>query len=203
MSSKIKKGTLAAIVGVLAATTLYSITPQDESGRTVQVTLAPDGEPTIKHVSGPQYLRAYLDIAGVATACDGITGGVKPGKVYTEAQCAAMLDKALVEHAQPVMDCSPALRQPGRDWQRVAAVSHAYQFGVAGWCTSTARRLIEQGKIAEGCNDLTRWNKARQGGVLQFSNGVQRRSMRRMEYCRTGLPGYPVETLQARLKPWK
>lgn len=203
MSSKIKKGSLAAIVGVLAATTLYTITPQDESGRTVQVTLAPDGEPTITHVSGPQYRRAYLDIGGVATACDGIAQRIKLGQVYTEAQCTAMLDKALVEHAQGVMDCSPALRQPGRDWQRVAAVNHAYQFGVAGWCTSTAHRLIEQGKIAEGCNDLARWNKVRQGGVLQFSNGVQRRSMRRLEYCRTGLPGYPVETLQARLKPWK
>lgn len=195
---RFKKGTLAAIVGISAALTLFSITPKDESGRTVSVSIATDGEPAIKHVSGQQYLRSYLDIAGVPTACDGITKGVRLGQVYTEAQCTMMLQRELAIHAQGVMDCSPALHADGKTWQRVAAVSHGYQFGVAAWCTSTARRLIEQGKIAEGCADLSRWNKA--GG--RVSNGVQRRSYRRMEYCRTGLPGYPEATLQARLKPW-
>ncbi len=196
--SRLKKGTLAAIVGVSAALTLFTITPTDESGRKVAVTIAPDGAATVKHVSGPQYLRSYLDIVGVATACDGITKGVRIGQVYTEAQCTMMLERELAIHAQGVMDCSPALRAEGRSWQRVAAVSHAYQFGVSAWCTSSARRMIEQGKIADGCADLVRWNKA--GG--RVSNGVQRRSYRRMEYCRTGLPGYREATLQARLKPW-
>lgn len=197
-ASKFKKGTLAAIVGVSAALVLFTNTPQEESGRKVSVKLAADGTPDIKHVSGPQYLRTYLDIAGVATACDGITRDVKRGQVYTQAECARLLDRELTIHAQGVMDCSPALQQSGRDWQRIAAVDHGYQFGVTGWCTSKARRLIEQGHIAEGCADLLRWNKA--GG--RFSNGVQRRSYRRMEYCRTGLPGFPATTLQARLKPW-
>lgn len=197
--SKLKKGSLAAIVGVLAATVLYTTTPHEESGRTVTVTLSADGTPDIRHVSGPQYLRTYLDIVAVPTACDGITRDVKRGQVFTQAECARLLDRELTIHAKGVMDCSPALHKPGRDWQRIAAVNHGYQFGVAGWCNSTARKLIEQGHIAEGCADLARWNKA--GG--RFSNGVQRRSYRRMEYCRTGLPGFPAETLQARLKPWK
>lgn len=196
--TKLKKRTLAAVVGITAAAILYSTTPQQESGRKVSVTISADGTATIKHISGPQYLKAYRDIAQVPTACDGITKGVRMGQVYTEAQCSALLERELVEHATDVMACSPALRQEGRDWQRVAAVDHGYQFGVAAWCTSTARRLIEQGKVAEGCADLLRWNKA--GG--RVSNGVQRRSYRRMEYCRTGLPGYPASTLQARLKPW-
>lgn len=197
-ASRLKKGTLAAIVGIGAAAVLYSTTPQQESGRTVTVVLAENGTPSIRHVRGPQYFHAYLDIAGVPTACDGITKGVRMGQRYTEAECSALLDRELTTHAKGVMDCSPALRQPGRDWQRVAAVDHGYQFGVKGWCTSSARRLIEQGKIAEGCADLLRWNKA--GG--RVSNGVQRRSYRRMEYCRTGLPGYPEATLKARIKPW-
>lgn len=198
-ASRFKKGTLAAVVGAAAALVLYSTTPQQESGRKVSVAIADDGVATIRHISGPQYLRAYRDIAGVPTACDGITKGVVMGQVYTEAQCAVLLERELVIHAEGVMACSPALRQPGRDWQRIAAVDHGYQFGVNAWCTSTARRLIEQGKIGEGCADLLRWNQA--GG--KFSNGVQRRSFRRREYCRTGLPGFPVATLQARLKPWK
>lgn len=198
-----RKGTLAAIVGSLAALVLLTSTPQNESGRTVAVKLAPDGAATVTHISGPQYLRAYLDIAGVATACDGITAGVRLGQVYTEAQCAALLDRALADHAEGVMHCSPALRASGRDWQRVAAVDHAYQFGVAAWCTSSAHNLIEAGKVADGCAALLLWNKARIKGVLQFSNGVQRRSHRRQEYCLTGMAGFPVETLQARLARWK
>lgn len=197
--NRFKKGTLAAVVGLSAAAVLYSSTPLQESGRKVDVVIADDGTALVRHVSGPQYLRAYRDIAGVPTACDGITKGVRLGQVYTEAQCNALLERELVIHAEGVMACSPALRKDGRDWQRIAAVDHGYQFGVSGWCTSTARRLFEQGRIAEGCADLLRWNKA--GGCV--SNGVQRRSYRRMEYCRTGLPGFPAETLQARLKPWK
>lgn len=197
--SKLKKGTLAAIVGMAAAAMLYSTTPEQESGRKVSVEIAADGTASVRHVSGKQYLRAYRDIAGVATACDGITKGVKIGQVYTEAQCNALLERELVVHAEGVMRCSPALAREGTVWLRVAAVDHGYQFGVAAWCGSTARRLIEQGRIAKGCADLLRWNKA--GG--RFSNGVQRRSYRRMEYCRTGLPGYPEATLQARLKPWQ
>jgi lysozyme len=199
---KFRKGTLAAIVGSLAAATLLTITPQDESGRKVAASVAPDGVATVTHVSGPQYLRAYLDIAGVPTACDGITAGVRMGQVYTEAQCGALLERELTRHAEGVMRCSPALRQAGRDWQRVAAVTHAYQFGIAAWCTSTAHDLIEAARIEDGCDVLPAWNKARRGGVLRFSAGVQRRSQRRREYCRTGLDGAPVETLQARLARW-
>lgn len=197
-ANRFRKGTLAAIVGLGAAAILFSSTPLQESGRKVSVSITDDGTASVRHVSGPQYLRAYRDIAGVATACDGITKGVKMGQVYTEAECDALLERELVEHAEGVMRCSPALVKDDNDWRRIAAVDHGYQFGVAAWCGSTARRLIEQGRIADGCADLLRWNKA--GG--RFSNGVQRRSYRRMEYCRTGLPGFPASTLQARLKPW-
>lgn len=201
--SRFRKGTLAALIGSTAAIATYNITTIEESGRTVEVQLASDGTPTIRHVNGPQYLTAYLDIAGVATGCDGIADGVKIGQRFTEAQCNALLDKQLISKAQGVMACSPALGQPGRDWQRVAAVTHAYQFGVAGWCTSTAHKLIEQGKIAEGCSALLLWDKVRIKGVLTPVAAVRKRSGRRMEYCRTGLPGYPVETLAARRAAWQ
>jgi lysozyme len=197
-----RKGTLAAIVGSLAAITLFTITPKDESGRAVKVELAPDSSPKITHVSGAQYLAAYLDVAGVATACDGVTTSVRIGQRFTPTQCVALLDRELIRHAEGVMHCSPALGQPGRDWQRVAAVSHAYQFGVARWCSSSAHDLIERGKMAEGCAALLLWSKAKVGGVLRPVEGVMRRAHRRQEYCRTGLPGFPVDTLQARLSRW-
>jgi lysozyme len=202
-ASALKKGTLAAVVGAVAAAALLSMTPADESGRKVVVVVDPDGSAVVKHVSGRQYLNAYLDIAGVATACDGITRGVKLGQSYTEAQCAALLERELVVHAQGVMSCTPSLNAPERTWQRVAAVSHGYQYGVAAWCGSTAKKLIDAGKITAACDEFPKWNKARVGGKLVPVRGLELRGQRRREYCRTDQPGYPLGTLQQRLERWR
>ncbi len=61
--SMAKKGTLAAVIGSLAAALALTMTPEEESGRKVKVDMAADGTATVDHVRGKQYLRAYLDIA--------------------------------------------------------------------------------------------------------------------------------------------
>lgn len=180
------KGTLASVVGLAAAIGLLTHTPAEESGRTVAVKMSGTGEATVRHVAGKQYLRPYLDIAGVATACDGITRGIKLGQAYTEAQCAAMLERELVIHAQGVMDCTPSLGQPGRDAQRVAAVLLTYNIGVANWCGSTARRRFEAGDIRGGCEAFALWNKARVGGVLREVKGLTARRKRERAICLAG-----------------
>jgi lysozyme len=116
--SPFKKGTLASIVGLATASLVLVQVPAEESGRTVSARIAPDGVATITHVAGPQYLRVYLDLVGKATACDGLTGaGIAPGKSFTEAQCATMLESRLADTAQHVMACTPglALTIPNRD----------------------------------------------------------------------------------------
>jgi hypothetical protein len=108
---KLGPKTLAGVLGsIAAAIALFTSIPAEESGRTVAVTIAPTGEATIRHVSGPQYLRAYLDAVKVPTACDGITRGVRMGQTYTEAQCTALLEAELVEMARRVVACVPARR---------------------------------------------------------------------------------------------
>lgn len=197
-----RKGTLAAIVGVPAAALLLTLIPKEESGRTTVAEVASDGAATVQHIRGRQYLQAYLDIAGVATACDGITRGVRIGQRYTEAQCAAMLERELVVHAAGAMQCTPGLDPSTMPYQITAAVAHAYQFGVAGYCGSSIARNFNRGDIVAACDAFPRWNKARVRGKLRVVPAIERRSRRTREYCLTGTSGHPPDTLAARLRRW-
>lgn len=180
--SNLKKGTLASIVGTATAALLFVEVPAEESGRKTEVTMATDGTATVRHVSGPQYLKTYLDIVGVPTACDGLTGAdIKVGKRFTEAQCAVMLEERLVEMSTQVMRCTPglALTIPGRDHVRFAAISLAYNVGWPTYCKSTMRRQINAGQIAASCESLTWFNKA--GG--RVIKGLVARRGRERAYC--------------------
>lgn len=182
---RLKPGTLAAVVGIATAASLFVSTPAEESGRTVTVTMADDGSATVTHVRGPQYLKTYLDIAGIPTACDGLTKGIQRGQTFTPAQCTSMLETALVEHAAGVMRCSPglALDKAGRDNVRAAAVSMAYNIGVGAWCGSSARKLVDAGKIRAACDAFLPWDKARVGGVLRPVKGLTVRRQRERALC--------------------
>lgn len=182
-----KKGTLAAIIGIFAAGSLLTLTPKEESGRTVAVTVQQDGTATVRHVSGKQYLRAYRDIVGVATICDGLTKGVRMGQQLTEAQCATMLEAELAQKAIEVKRCTPSLWRPGTDNQRIAAILLAYNIGTGGWCGSTARRLFEAGQFRAACDKFLLWDKGRVNGVLRPIKGLTLRRHRERKICLTGL----------------
>ncbi|MBF5091267.1 lysozyme [Novosphingobium sp. NBM11] len=180
-----KRLTLAAVVGTVTAGLLLTNIPKDESGRTVKVSIAENGEATVRHISGKQYLKAYLDIVGVATACDGLTS-YKGRKItirdqFSEEQCAVMLEDELVAHASDVMGCTPglALTIPRRDNVRFAAVSLAYNIGTRSYCTSTGRRLVNEGKIGPACDAFTRFNRA--GG--RVVDGLVKRRARERAVC--------------------
>lgn len=175
--------TLFGIVGAAAAALLLTSVPMEESGRRVEATVSTTtGAATVRHVSGPQYLRAYLDAVRVPTACDGITKGVRMGQTYTEAQCGQLLEQELIVHAEGVIACVPAL--VGRGQQIAAAVSLAYNVGVRAFCGSTAARMFRAGRWADGCRAFAMWNKA--GGKVLA--GLVARRRREQAMCLTGLP---------------
>lgn len=186
--------TLASIVGIGVAQALGAFIPREESGRTVAVTVNPDTSLNVRHVSGKQYLKVYLDIVGVATACDGIT--TYKGKplarnhTFTEAQCTVMLEEELVKHAKGVMACSPGLAlspatltEKRREGPRFASVSLAYNVGVGAYCSSTARRRFNAHDYAGGCTALTWFNKA--GG--RVVRGLVNRRNKEAKVCYEGL----------------
>lgn len=159
------KGPLAAIVGVVAATSLFASIPQHE---------------------GLEY-KAYRDIAGIWTICAGDTANVRPGMIETPEGCQRRLEAQLVAHAKPVMQCTPRLTEPGRDWQRAAAVSLAYNIGVGAWCKSTADRRFDAADWRGGCDAFLRWNKARVRGELREVRGLTKRRQEERAVCLRGI----------------
>lgn len=174
--------TLLGVVGSLgAAAALFTLTPLEESGRTVEARVTPDGAATLRHVAGPQYLTAYRDIVGVVTICDGDTLDVSAGQVATPAECTARLERQLVVHAEGVIACVPTLY--GREHQVTAAVLLTYNIGVKAFCGSSAARLFRAGRWVDGCRAFLLWNKA--GG--RVVRGLVLRRQREMAECLRGL----------------
>ena len=169
--SETNQSKLAAIVGAGVAAVLLTFVSLEESG-------------------GRKYYSAYVDIAGVATICDGLTRyengvRVRVGDRRTEAQCAALLDDALARTAAKVLACTPQLR--GRDNQTLAAISLAYNIGEGAYCKSTVARRFRAGQWRAGCDGFLAWNKARVGGVLRPVQGLTARRQRERALCLKGL----------------
>ncbi|WP_336981591.1 lysozyme [Altererythrobacter fulvus] len=188
------RATLAMVVGAGVAAALGAFVPMEESGRRVEASVAESGELQIRHISGSQYLAVYLDMVGVPTVCDGITSWrgkpLPKGRIFTEAECAAMLEEELVKHASAVMACTPGLAlsadpamERRREGPRFAAVSLAYNAGAGRYCSSTARARFNAGDYPGGCTAITWWNKA--GGFVV--KGLVSRRAREAKVCREGL----------------
>lgn len=183
-----RKKTLAGIVGVFVAGLLLTAIPREESGRTVKVDINPTtGAATITHVSGPQYLKAYLDIVGVATACDGLTGpeirdARRKGTKFTEQQCTDMLEVALIKTAEDEKACAPQLWTPGREYPLFASISLGYNIGTRRFCTSTAAREFRAAHWRAGCEAILMWNRA--GG--RVVKGLADRRRRERDACIQG-----------------
>ncbi len=174
---------LAVLLGIpiAAVASLFVIVPAEESGRKVEATVQPDGSIATRHVAGKQYLRAYLDIVRVPTACDGITTGIRMGMTFTPAQCDAMLERELIAHAAPIVKCVPGLY--GRAHQIIPAVSLTYNIGTAGFCKSSIAKLWNAGQWRAGCDRFPLFNKA--GG--RVVRGLVLRRARERAECLKGL----------------
>ncbi len=195
---------LIALIGAAAATLLLAIVPHEESGRTVSPQIDAAGSVRVEHVSGRQYLRAYLDIAGIPTACDGITRGVRMGQSFTEEQCTAKLIEEIEIHARGALRCAPSLARLGRDYQRAAAISLTFNIGVSGFCGSSVKRAFEAGQVAYACDRFLPWNKARVRGALRPVRGLTLRRQREREICLTGLTAERTpQNLRARMERYR
>jgi lysozyme len=160
-----RAGPLAAIVGALAATSLFATVPEHE---------------------GTRY-KAYKDIAGVWTVCQGDTNDVHPSLIETPEGCRQRLERQLVIHAKGVMACTPRLEEEGRDWQRAAATSLAYNIGVGAYCRSSIDKYFDTAQWKRGCDNFLAWNKARVNGVLRPVGGLTRRRIDERNLCLKGL----------------
>jgi lysozyme len=153
---------LITVIGVAAALIVSPLVAKWESG-------------------GKQHLTAYRDIVGIWTICDGDTSNVRPGMVETPEGCERRLEAQLVAHAEPVLRCTPVLRN--RPDQLAAAVSLAYNIGSAAYCRSTVARRFNAGDLRGGCDAFLMWTKAG-GRVVQ---GLLNRRRDERSICMRGL----------------
>jgi lysozyme len=95
--------------------------------------------------------KPYKDVVGVLTVCNGHTKNVVPNKVYTKAECDALLTQDLTEHGQGVLNC---VKVPIPQGVYDGLASFAFNVGVGATCKSRAVALINQAKFIEGCNAI-------------------------------------------------
>ncbi|WP_062180557.1 lysozyme [Sphingopyxis sp. C-1] len=115
----------------------------------------------------------YVDMVGVKTVCYGETRVVM--RTYTDAECEAMLRKAVEAFAKPVADMTPTIAD--RPNQLAGASSFAYNVGLGGYSTSSARRLFLAGDFKAGCRAFGAWNKG------TFSQSQAQRQIAKGEAC--------------------
>lgn len=125
-------------------------------------------------------LRAYRDIVGVWTICDGDTQGVRPGQVATPAECDSRLAARVAAFEREIRPCLPA-GLPAET--RAAFVSAAYNIGSGAFCSSSMARRARAGDLRGACEALRLWNKA--GG--QVVRGLVRRREAERDLCLSGL----------------
>ena len=126
-------------------------------------------------------LTVYRDPVGIRTVCEGITGAdVVQHKSYTPAECDALRDKHLRMADAAV---SRQIHVPLTAWQRAALIDFTYNLGEPALAGSTLARLFNAGNARAGCEQLTRWVKARVQGELVTLRGLVDRRGAEMAVC--------------------
>ena len=98
----------------------------------------------------------YFDTVGVKTIGYGHTKGVKTGDTITPEKALSLLIKEVDDaHGIGMKKCmgNIALTQNQYD----AFLSFTYNVGVAGFCSSVTRQLLNEGKVIEACKAMAGW----------------------------------------------
>lgn len=97
--------------------------------------------------------RAYQDGAGVWTICYGETKGVTASQTHSKAQCDAQLQASLGEHAVALVGLPEGLP----DVAVLGALDMAYNIGVEGFASSTAKARLAQKDYRGAADAVLRW----------------------------------------------
>lgn len=155
----LKSKSAAAVVAALLATL-----PADEGG-----------------VNGG-FSRPYVDIAGVKTVCYGHTGKDIENRVYTKAECEAILAKDIEKHLANV---EKHLKREVPTSMLVAFTS--FDFNTGGFGISRAMREANAGNFKVSCNALAHNPSGRPAWSYvngdKFVLGLYNRRLRETKEC--------------------
>lgn len=127
--------------------------------------------------------EAYQDPVGIWTKCWGDTYDVTPGAAYIFDECVRSLNRQVLKHAAPVMECVPELRERD-DLVKASFVSMAYNIGTNGFCKSSVARKANQGDWRGACERIGQIYKTAGGKELP---GLVKRRTVESDMCLRGL----------------
>lgn len=136
----------------------------------------------LSQLEGTHY-KPYIDIAGVPTVCEGITGSdVVMGKTYTRKECDKLLEKHIAVAAKAV---DGAVKVEIPDTMRAALYSFTFNAGQGAFRSSTLLKLTNQGRLYEACGELHKWvyfyNP--KTGKKEVAKGLKNRRATEYQYC--------------------
>ena len=155
----------------------------------------------------------YLDVGGVPTACQGVTGKdlygrpLIVGQRYNDQECATMNIAAVNVHEAGMNKC---LKVAAPDLTKASWLSFTYNVGVGAFCRSTLLRLANAGDLKGACGQLSNWvfvkGRVVNGLVNRRVRGDEERVSERT-VCMIGLdPNYKTplfEKVYIGFKNWK
>jgi lysozyme len=128
---------------------------------------------------------SYVDVAGVKTICVGHTGpevelGQKASQQICEDLLSADLDPVWAAEDKYIVHVE---KLPA--WTRAAVASFTFNVGVPTLKSSSVLRNLNLGKIAEACNALLLYTKARAApqGALVVVRGLVNRRVAERQLC--------------------
>lgn len=142
--------------------------------------------PTIVAVEGSS-LKAYQDIGGVWTICNGETLDVKPNEVRTQQQCDDNTQKRVAEFMKKVDDLIVPEVKP----ELLAAHTvFAYNIGMGAYEHSSTLKFTNAGDPATGCQAMLLWYRAGGKDCRQRNSGCYGLYLRRqneVQLCMKGV----------------
>lgn len=109
------------------------------------------------HTHEGESLESYEDVVGVWTICHGVTKGIKPGMVKTEAECDALTENTL---GQFMSNVAASLEIEPNPELLAAHTSFAYNIGIGGYKSSNTLKQTNKGNFAAGCRAMANWYTA-------------------------------------------
>ena len=97
-------------------------------------------------------LTPYGDVGGTPTVCEGLTQ--VPMRTYSAEEC-SVLDS--LQRTKELEFVKKTTKVKLTNSQLAAFADFTYNVGEGAWLNSTARRLVNEGKVSEGCEQLLRW----------------------------------------------
>lgn len=128
------------------------------------------------------FSKPYTDIAGVKTVCYGHTGKDIENRVYTKAECEAILAKDIEKHLAQVTKC---LNKEIPTSMLIGFTS--FDFNTGGFCISRALREAKANNYREACNAMAHNPSGRPAWSYvngdKFVQGLYNRRLRERKEC--------------------